>query len=208
MGIFLIVVGLVWAALGFGNIVLGLGNIGLGTSGFSSVEATALLMNNMVFFVLPGLGVAGLGEMIRRKVAEPSRGSVSDLPGGGDSAKLCKCPYCAEMIRCDAIRCRYCQSDVELSDPQVRNSDEPPSVALRDSVLKGVVRCPACDQLVSDRNARKLVSPSCPACGQKFILPQESASGGSMTSGIVFRSIACLRAAYAKAFLPPADSSN
>lgn len=43
----------------------------------------------------------------------------------GDSSSYRKCPFCAEAIRCEAIKCRYCQSDVVPLPALERSITEP-----------------------------------------------------------------------------------
>jgi hypothetical protein len=61
MGIFLLVVGLVWAIVGFGNIILGM------SRGISENMALFSIIFNFAIFILPGLVVAGIGTLIRKK---------------------------------------------------------------------------------------------------------------------------------------------
>ncbi|MBV5330603.1 MAG: hypothetical protein JZU65_23730 [Chlorobium sp.] len=53
-----------------------------------------LLVFNIMLFIMPGLVIAGIGSMIKKKQLEK------------------KCPSCAEMVKQDANICRYCQAEL------------------------------------------------------------------------------------------------
>ena len=96
----MVVVGLIWALLGVANIVKGFEN-GSG----ETMKAVSLVVN-MLFFVLPGLVCAGLGQILRR------RGAPSQTEG----QERRKCPHCAdvypeEMLTPPLRRCLSCAAD-------------------------------------------------------------------------------------------------
>lgn len=68
-------------------------------------------------FAFPILGVIVifLMEPPMRAIEQSSKKAAVDL---GESAEHRKCPFCAEAIRKEAIKCRYCQSDVPPLDAQ------------------------------------------------------------------------------------------
>lgn len=73
-------------------------------------------------------GVLFIGGIILLVAARPSRDreSRSRTPQFGERA----CPYCAEIIKTAAIKCRFCGSDLLAR----RKDDDPP--VLRDAVAR------------------------------------------------------------------------
>jgi hypothetical protein len=65
VGILLIIVGLFWAIIGFGNIISGF------SKGISETMGLFSLIFNFVLFILPGLAIAGIGALIRKKSKSP-----------------------------------------------------------------------------------------------------------------------------------------
>lgn len=68
-------------------------------------------------FIFPVLGI--IAALVvgppTRKVDEQGRAAAVAL---GESADYRKCPFCAEAIRKEAVKCRYCQSDVPPLEAQ------------------------------------------------------------------------------------------
>jgi hypothetical protein len=104
MGIALLVIGGIWALLGLANVAGMLSNTDVGTG----IQAFGLVFN-MVLFILPGLVVAGIGEMLRRRrIAKTHDGGIADVD-------RFPCPYCGERIALRATVCRFCQRTVGAS---------------------------------------------------------------------------------------------
>jgi len=59
------IIGIIWAVIGAGNVVLMFGKLG---SGHETLGAIGLIFN-FVLFILPGLGLAGIGAALARRKA-------------------------------------------------------------------------------------------------------------------------------------------
>ena len=108
LGTVLLVVGVIWAFLGAGNIVrmFGDGTLGDGLLLFGVIF-------NMVLFVLPGLICAGIGQRLRGRV---------------DSGY--ECQHCRSPIDPRATVCAQCRRDVTPRQPRAPlypPSAQPPS---------------------------------------------------------------------------------
>jgi hypothetical protein len=89
------VVGVGWALLGLGNIVLGLAK--LSSEGYGSTAQSFAIIFNMVLFVIPGLICAGMGALITKRQRQPKGFGTSAETRKEDSIK--QCPFCAETIK-------------------------------------------------------------------------------------------------------------
>lgn len=72
MGTFLLIVGFFWAGSGILNMYLGMSNIA--ARGGSDLMGGVNLVISVVFFIIPGLALAGVGSYIRGKRKAPKAG--------------------------------------------------------------------------------------------------------------------------------------
>jgi hypothetical protein len=103
MGALLIVIGLMWTGIGLATIVM----------------LPTRLMSSMLLFVLPGLGIAGMGFALRSRRSRQQAGATAEA-----EARARKCPYCAEPIGAAAVTCRSCGRDLPTSDDQLKRNDD------------------------------------------------------------------------------------
>jgi hypothetical protein len=81
VGTILQVVGFGWAIIGASQLIYGLVSSGLG--GQTDQEAAVIggvlgILINVLFFILPGLGIGGLGTMMKNKAANASKQRESE----------------------------------------------------------------------------------------------------------------------------------
>lgn len=109
MGMTLIAIGIGWALLGMLNLVTGTSK--LQSAGYSDAWLGFAVIFNMFLFVLPGLGLAGIGSLVRRR----RQRSLHRGNAAMQSRDVKQCPFCAETIKREATICRYCRREVSVN---------------------------------------------------------------------------------------------
>ena len=141
IGVFLIVTGLVWAAIAYNmNTTVTTGGETIGSGAFSVyVEKSEVHNLGLMETRRNHLMFAGLSIVVG--VLMFGFGSLSSESGGGN---LRKCPVCAESIQPDAKKCRFCGSDLPELWAQATVPETPPH-PVHDEDGHMVVRlCPSC----------------------------------------------------------------
>ena len=116
MAVLLKIIGGGWAILGAANIIMS-----PSLSSGNETGLVAVLMFNVILFVLPGLVVYGIGAAITKK-PEPVK----------EKALMMQCPYCAETIKAQAKVCRFCNKDI----PESERKPAPPTEDIDVNSLK------------------------------------------------------------------------
>ena len=75
----------------------------------------------------------------------------------GESGEFRKCPFCAEVIRKEADKCRYCGSDISASS----RAGMPTKITCPN---------PACGQIITIKNAQAGPNMQCPFCKTQILM--------------------------------------
>jgi hypothetical protein len=83
-----------------------------------------------------------------------------------ESGTMKKCPQCAELVRLDAIRCRFCGA--ELPPPEVEEEGSEQTVGCRLGQFVGKGRMRPGTEITEGAASERSHRHRCPACGQPY----------------------------------------
>lgn len=111
LGICVIVAGIIWAIVGFNmqtTVTTGPQNFGSGTY---SIETPSVTVNNIGLMDRRRNNLMFAGLTILVGVVLTGCGVVSENSPSNESGRV-KCPYCAEVVKAEAIVCKHCGRDL------------------------------------------------------------------------------------------------
>jgi hypothetical protein len=113
-------------------------------------------------------GRSGIGFFLLSLVLSPLVGIIAALVAGQNTSRVeekqiashenKRCPYCAEIIRKEAIACRYCGKDLPVTAPSSEHSSAPERFVTFDcpqcgtTIYQRVARCMFCDAALTDKD--------------------------------------------------------
>jgi len=146
LGAFLILVGIVWGLVAFNMDTtvqtesMSIGAIYIPSRSVNNIGKMDERRNHLI--------AAGLALLIGVILFSSNQSKQKEEPATSSSEER-KCPFCAELVKREAVVCKHCQRDLPPPGPESEPAPIPPVV-----LQPGYSPCPKCNAAVNDESVK------------------------------------------------------